>query len=89
MQINQSNLSIFFIFIGQIILFSNRVHADPLFEKSVFYMNDLNTSRIVRKILSNNWMENNECLNELSAIERGLDNREPWAVKGMLDYEFN
>lgn len=89
MQINQSDLSMFFILIGQIVLFSNRIHAEPLLEKSFFYMKDLNTSRIVGKILSHNSMENNVCLNELSALRHGLDHGEPWALNGMLDSRFN
>lgn len=43
---------------------------------------DFNISNVISEILSHkNWMENRDCLTELTTIKHGLDDFEEWAVK--------
>lgn len=45
-------------------------------------MRDFNISNVISEVLSHkNWIENRECLMELTAIKHGFDDFEEWAVR--------
>lgn len=89
-KIDVSKLTILF---GQIVLLVNGVHtigSDRIeVQKELFYLKNFNTSNIVNGILTYNWTQNQEeCLKELNAIKIGVENREEWAIKGRMNFEF-
>lgn len=90
---NQNILSMLTLFlIGQLILLTICVQAiEPDYtklEKQLFYLRNFNTSSIIDKILFHNWTENHECLTELNAIRKGLQNHEEWAIRGKLYFSY-
>lgn len=52
-------------------------------KRDIFSMKHLNIPNSISKVLShNNWTDNQNCLNELNAIQSGLVNNERWAIRG-------
>lgn len=89
MYISQSNLAASsLLLIGRIVLFAFGIHTiradNDQIKRDLIYMRNFNTSSIVGEILSDDWTENLECSKELNAFKSGLDNHEPWTIKGKL-----
>lgn len=74
---------------GQIILLLNAIYAyeshnDQIRTRNLFIEN-FNTTEIIKRISSHHWIVNQECVNELNAIINGRNNRQLWAVKGKFE----
>lgn len=70
------------LLISQILVESaNFVESNSL---DAFYLRNFNAINTINEILSRNWTENSECLNELNAVKNGIDKHEEWAIKGKL-----
>ena len=85
---SRSFFSLFLFLISQIYSHSISVGAtNSEIEKilgDLIHLRNFNASETINGILSHNWMENHECLIELNAINKGLENQEIWAIKSEL-----
>lgn len=52
----------------------------------MFSIRNVNLSNIADEILSQDWADNPDCLNELNKIRNGLENSEKWAMKSRLKF---
>lgn len=77
------------VLFAQIVLLSFGVRVieadNAQIKRDLIYGLYANTSNILKEILSHDWRENHQCLNELNAIKNGLDNHELWAFRGEFE----
>lgn len=80
------------ITILQLLLFVFSVHCNDsenyqnVAKIDMFSIRNVNLSNIADEILSQDWAENPDCLNELNKIRNGLKNSEKWAMKSRLKF---
>ena len=83
---NNKNHSISLFLVGPIFLSiicgiqANDSYND-LKVRNLFPSNKFDISSAINGILSQNWTQNQECLIELNAIKKGINNHEEWAIK--------
>lgn len=68
-----------FLFVISVQCCENRIHN--VGNMDMFSIMNSNISSIANEILSQDWTQNLECLNELRQIQNGLKSYEKWSMK--------
>lgn len=74
-----------FLFVISVQCCENRIHNN-VGNMDMFSIMNENISSIANEILSQDWTQNLECLNELRQIQIGLKNYEKWSMKSRLKF---
>lgn len=85
------NFKHFLLIVLVIIVRCDNVGCEPNFfdfkqiKRELFSQNDLGMSNLISELMSYNWTENHECLNELIAIQNGFVNFDEWALTSNMN----